>query len=244
MIGTLLRRDELSPEVEGEMYRLFNRHFEGVAHDRFTADLADKNWVLLLTDEEERLMGFSTLLFYTVTWEERPYSVVYSGDTIVDPSAWNSSVLSRSWIESVLRLHAEYGTGPLLWLLITSGFRTYRLLTLFWREFHPRYDKATTEETRRLVDHLARERFGDRYDAAAGVVRFAEPQRLRAHLTGIPDNRKEDPHVSFFARANPGFEQGDELVCLAELSHENLTPAGRRMVAAGAARGVREGAII
>ena len=76
------------------------------------------------------------------------------------------------------------------------------------------------------------------------MVRFAEPQRLRAHLTGIPDNRKEDPHVSYFARANPGYEQGDELVCLAELSAENLTPAGRRMVAAGAARGVREGAVL
>jgi hypothetical protein len=241
MIGTLVRREELSPEVEGEMYRLFDRHFEGVGHARFAADLAEKNWVLLLSDEAERLMGFSTLLFYTVSWQGQPYSIVYSGDTIVDPAAWNSSVLSRSWIESVLRLHAEHGQGPLLWLLITSGFRTYRLLTLFWREFHPRYDRETPEATRRLVDHLARQRFGERYDAAAGVVRFAEPQRLREHLTGIPDKRREDPHVAFFARANPGFERGDELVCLAELSSANLTPAGRRMVAAGAVRGVREG---
>jgi hypothetical protein len=244
MIGTLVLREELVPDVVEEMYRLFDRHFQGVARARFLADLEEKNWVLLLTDEAERLMGFSTLLFYTTTWEDRPVSVVYSGDTIVDPAAWNSSVLSRSWIESVQRLHAEHGQGPLLWLLITSGFRTYRLLTLFWREFHPRYDRPTPEVRRRLVDALAHQRFGDRYDAQAGVVRFAEPQRLREHLTGIPENRRDDPHVSFFARANPGYERGDELVCLAELSPENLTPAGRRMVAAGAARGVREGVAI
>ena len=40
-----------------------------------------------------------------------------------------------------------------------------------------------------------------------------------------------DPHVAFFLKRNPGHGDGDELVCLTELSDDNLTRAGRRMVA-------------
>ena len=50
-----------------------------------------------------------------------------------------------------------------------------------------------------------------------------------APLAGIPAGRMLDPHISFFARRNPGYHAGDELVCLCELSETNLTPAGRRM---------------
>jgi hypothetical protein len=121
--------------------------------------------------------------------------------------------------------------GRYYWLLLTSGFRTYRFLPVFWREFFPRFERPTPPESQRLLHHLAAERFGARYDPGSGLVRFAQPQRLRAELNRIPEGRAAaDPHVDFFARCNPGCAQGDELVCLTELSPENLTTAGRRMV--------------
>jgi hypothetical protein len=106
-------------------------------------------------------------------------------------------------------------------LLLTSGFRTYRFLPVFWREFFPRYDLVTPSPKQRLLDHLASIRYGSRYEDASGVVRFPSPQRLRGSLGVIPTGRKTDAHVSFFLARNPG---------LAEISAENLTAAGRRMV--------------
>ena len=78
-------------------------------------------------------------------------------------------------------------------------------------------------------------RFGSAFDETAGVVRFPEPQRLRGELAGIPRARRRNAHVDFFARRNPGHASGDELACLTEINDENLTPAGRRMVARGEA---------
>jgi hypothetical protein len=75
------------------------------------------------------------------------------------------------------------------------------------------------------------------------VVRFERPQVLRPNLRGIPEKRLHDPHVAFFARANPGHGKGDELVCLTEITSGNLTRAGWRMVRAGASHGVEEGAV-
>ncbi len=214
------------------MYGLLDAHFEGVTPRQFRRDLEEKNWVILLEQGgvDGRLCGFSTLLVYETRFEAEPVSVVYSGDTIVRRDAWNTSALPRTWIASVNRLRALYPNGPYYWLLITSGFRTYRFLPLFWQQFHPRYDADAPPRQRALLDHLARQRFGGAYDPAAGVVRFDRPQSLRDGLRGIPPERLTDPHVAFFADRNPGHERGDELVCLCPLDDSNLTPAGRRMV--------------
>ena len=241
MKGRLIRREALSSAELDEMFGLLDKHFEGVDREQFATDLAEKNWAILLLDDEGGMVGFTTLHLYRTTHKRRTLGIVYSGDTIVDRAAQGSSALSRSWIESVQRIGARLGTEKLLWLLITSGFRTYRMLPLFWREFYPRHDRRTPEHTQAVIDHIAEERFGGRYDRDAGVVRLDRPQVLRPSLRGIPEKRLRDPHVAFFARANPGHARGDELVCLTEITSENLTRAGWRMVRAGASRGVEEG---
>ena len=227
----LVSRSDLTLAELAEMYQLLSQHFEGVTMGQFHRDIAEKNWVVLI-ERSERLVGFSTILAYETSFDGAPLSVIYSGDTIVAPEAWNSSTLPRAWIESVVKLRQLYPRGPYLWLLITSGFRTYRFLPVFWREFYPRYDSLTPPSAQRLITQLATERFGQQYDAATGIVRLTHPQRLRGALAEIPAGRQEDPHVAFFASRNPDYAQGDELVCLTELTPSNLTAAGRRMTSA------------
>lgn len=223
---------ELSRAERTAMLDLLSRHFEGVTREQFEHDLHEKNVVLLLRNRDSGgLTGFSTMLASELrSFDGSPVSVICSGDTIVDPSGWNSSALPREWIAAVKRIRASYPNGPYYWLLITSGFRTYRLLSTFWRSFYPRFDAPTPLQQQRLLDHLAGLRFGSAYDAATGIVRFPRPQVLRPHLAGVPPQRRDDPHVAFFARRNPGHDKGDELACLCELTDSNLTRAGRRMV--------------
>ncbi|MCI0743770.1 MAG: GNAT family N-acetyltransferase [Verrucomicrobia subdivision 3 bacterium] len=224
---TVLPRDDLTAAQSEQMYELLARHFEGVQPQQFFQDLTEKNWVILIT-REDRLVGFSTLLAYETVFAGDPVSVIYSGDTIMAPEAWRSNALARAWIASVNRLRQNYPRGKYYWLLLTSGFRTYRFLPVFWREFYPRFDAVTPVNAKHLLDHLAQNRFGRQYHN--GIVRFTRPQRLRGELADIPGGRLADPHVAFFLSQNPGHRNGDELVCLTELSAENLTAAGRRMV--------------
>lgn len=223
----------LTPTTRGSMVELLNRWFEGVTPTGFETDLADKTHAILL-EEGDRLVGFSTLAVESLEWRGDRFRVVYSGDTVVDPSAWGRSILSAFWIDAVWSLCPDDGGLP-VWLLLTSGFRTYRFLPVFWREFHPRRDQEIPTRMLRLRDFLAQRRYGDLYDESTGIVRFPQPQRLRGDLAGIPPERTQNPHVAFFDRANPGHASGDELVCLTELTPRNLTSAGQRMVAAGAA---------
>ena len=226
--GRVIARSALSPQTEDAMFALLASHFAGVERTTFERDLAEKSSVMLIEDDEEILRGFSTLRVYQTTAPGFPVTIVYSGDTIVERGCWGSPALPRTWIHLVQQV-APVDRGEVYWLLLTSGYRTYRFLSVFFRTFYPRYDEPTPAPAQALLDAIAAERFGSRYDAATGLVRFEHPHRLADDLAGVPTGRAADAHVEFFRARNPGFVTGDELACLTRIHDTNLTPAGRRM---------------
>jgi hypothetical protein len=228
VIGKLFPREALSADDVSEMYALFRDYFEGVSERRFRTDLDEKQWIIRFT-RGSALRGFSSLRFSRYVHREKAIAVLSSGDTIMAPEARSTTVLARTWIEAVNQLRNFYSEPDLVWLLLVSGFRTYRLLPVFWQEFYPCFDRSTPANVQEDMHFVASALFGAQYSAADGVVRFQEPQVLKPEHNGIPAARRDDPHVNFFASRNPSHSQGDELVCWARLSHENLTEAGARM---------------
>lgn len=228
MIGSAVKTSQLSKAQCDAMFSILEKHFGGVTRDIFYSDLEEKNWVILLKDEKGGLVGFSTILKYHLKYKNEKYCIIYSGDTIVDKSAWGSFELPKIWIKTVRSLGIDKNE-KLLWLLISSGFRTYRFLPVFWNEFYPRHDLKTPVEMKSLIDHLASHKFGQYYNKKKGTVLFPKPQWLKKGLVEIPDGKLNNPHIAFFKDINPGYIHGDELVCLTEISDNNLTKAGRRM---------------
>lgn len=222
----VLRREALTVSDRDEMFALLATYFTNVRRDVFERDLGEKEWVVLLRDDDGRVDGFSTLM----TMHIGGATVFYSGDTIVDRARWGSADLPRTWSRHVFKLADELRTRDVYWFLISSGFRTYRYLPLFFREFYPKAGRATPPETKVLLDGIARAKFGDAYDAATGVVRLATPAPLRAGISDADARAERDPHVAFFVETNPGHAMGDELACLVRIGRDNLTPAGQRMV--------------
>ena len=132
---------------------------------------------------------------------------------------------------ALLRELIERETPPLYWFLLSKGIRTYLLLPMFFRAFYPNYLTPTPPETQAIMDTFARAKFGAWHLEEAGIVRVWPPaDRLTAELAAIPDSKREQPHVRFFLDRNPGYANGDELVCLAEISEANLTRAARRFM--------------
>jgi hypothetical protein len=224
----LFARAGLSSMQRDEMFALLQRHFDGVTREQFDHDLTAKDWVIEIRPDD-MLLGFTTLRVNASEFEGEPITAIYSGDTIVAPEAWGTPALARSWIAGVNRVRASFPGRRCFWLLLTSGFRTYRFLPVFWREFFPCHCASTPARAQRLLNQLAREGYGERFDAQTGIVRFPQPQRLRGRLAGVPEGRDRNSHVAFFLSRNSGHHEGDELVCLTEICDANLTPAGRRV---------------
>lgn len=230
LAGRVVWRENLDRRTRDGMFGLLSGHFSGATRATFDADLAGKQCAILLEDDEGYLRGFSTMAVYFSQAAGRPACVVYSGDTIVERAWWGSAALPRTWIRAVRQLVPDGWTADVYWLLLTSGYRTYRFLPVFFRSFHPRHDGGDAPALGPVLGALARERFGDRYDEADGIVRLAAPQVLVDDLLQLPAGRTLDPHVAYFLKRNHGHIRGDELACLARISDDNLTPAGRRML--------------
>ncbi len=230
LISQTLPRAELTSDTVHEMFGVFSENFTQASMDHFMRDLDNKNWVVLIRDgESHQVQGFSTLALYETEFKNTPLSVVYSGDTIIRRAYWGTPELPRSWIHAVLEKSAHM-PQPLYWLLISSGYKTYRFLSVFYQEFYPHYGKPTPPELQALMDHLAIQRFGTEYSCKEGVVRFengATP--LRDGVAEVTGERLQDPHIAFYISKNPGHMNGDELVCITRVHPDNFTSAGRRM---------------
>jgi len=224
-----VHRTELAPPTIEEMFAVFNENFMQASPEIFTRDLSGKDWIILLRDEQCRLQGFSTLALYETEFESQKMSIVYSGDTIIRREYWGTPQLPSAWIKTVLEKSTNI-QQPLYWLLISSGYKTYRFLSVFYKTFYPHYACPTPPHIQALIHHLAAQRFGDDYLPKLGVVRFkvgATP--LRDGVAEVTCERLHDPHVTHYIKINPHHDQGDELVCITQVHPDNFTPAGKRM---------------
>jgi hypothetical protein len=223
---------DVSAETRARMFALMDAHYACVRREHFDRDLSEKQWALLVQDIAGEVRGFSTLALFDAEVDGRKVRILFSGDTIVEREYWGDPALAAAWGSFALSAAEERPGEELYWLLVSKGFRTYRYLPLFFREFYPRYDQITPDSLQRVLDAAARVKFAAKYDAARGLIRGdREKDRLRPELAGIPSGRLSDPHVRFFVERNPNFAQGDELCCLAPIARENFTDAALRVIA-------------
>ncbi len=232
LTGRVLPLAEVTGQQREQMFALMDRYYEGMRREAFEADLNEKTWLIQIIDGDTGdIRGFSTQRLLQVRERGRTVRALFSGDTIVDRDCWTRNPLAQVWGRFALELIDRWPAEPLYWFLITKGFRTYRFLPVFFREFYPRRTVATPAWATETIDLLARAKFGDAYDAASGVIRAAaNPCRLRHDVGEVTPGRLTDPDVRFFAERNPGHARGDELCCLAPLTRANFTDAAYRII--------------
>lgn len=227
----LARRADLTSDAVDDMFDLMTRHYVNVDRALFEKDLSEKTWVILLSDPAlDVVCGFSTQVVLRADVAGWPVRVLFSGDTIVDREYWGDSALAGTWGRLALSL-IDSARDPLYWLLLSKGYKTYRFLPLFFREYHPRLGVATPRHLCRIVEAFAAARYGDDFDPECGIVRAGPWQyRLREGLADVTSERLRDPDVRFFHERNPGHARGDELCCLAPITRDNFTPAALRVI--------------
>jgi len=235
LAGSVVLRALLTPGERERMYDLLAAYFLHTSREQFESDLAEKESVVLLRDlKEGQIQGFSTLMRISMALDGREIVAFFSGDTIVAQEFWGETILSRIWSQTVFAEADRVRTGCpdalVFWYLICSGYKTWRFLPVFFREFFPHPDRTTPPHIKRILNALGERKFPGEYYSEEGVVRFHSATPLRQGVADVSEERLRDPLISFFHRINPGHINGDELACLTEISRCNLTRAGERVV--------------
>ncbi len=225
MTHEIIQRPALSDAQEARMFELMERHYDCVDPARFREDLAWKDQVVLLFDDAGQIQGFTTIALNPKNTAGPDYDLFYSGDTVVAREHWGSQELVHGFSRAA-GLHQRPGRR-LIWFLLSKGHRTYLYLTLFAKRYYPSAEPARCHDSLRpIIDHAAPRLFGDAWKPSLGIVRFPASQgQLKEDFI---DTSRANRHVRFFLERNPGFAEGDELVCATELTPENLRRHVRR----------------
>ena len=230
LTGTIRDVSTLSAREQMTMFSLMRSHYTNVKREKFLTDLAEKDGVLLLSSGTGVIQGFTTFMLMEFAFRNQPVYTLYSGDTIVDRSCWGQMELFRCF-GALFRKFIQDQKEPLYWFLLTKGIKTYLLLPLFFKRFYPNCRTETPLETRELMESLAYRKFGEFYHKEQGIVRVVpRADSLQEQFASIPEHKRKNPHVRHFTAHNPGYTEGDELVCLARISASNFTPKAQRFV--------------
>ena len=218
--GSVELVEQCDHKTRQRLYEIFIKYYSKTDRETFDKDLNEKQWVLLMKDHDGTIQGFTTMMMYDLVFQGKSVRAVFSGNTIIEKNFWGSGVLSKTWSHFMAYLKLSEPDVPLYWYLISSGYRTYLFLPLFYKEFYPRYDKATPPFEAQLIDTLGHIKFPDEY--SNGLVRpLVSRECLHESIAHPPERKLKNPHVAYFLKKNPGYLLGDELVCLTEFSFEN-----------------------
>lgn len=243
--GAIVRREALTEPQRAQMLALMQLCYAGVSSERFARDLADKQYVILLSLRRTgELVGFSTLRAGEDRMGGQPVELVFSGDTVIHPDQWGQKELQLQFSRFMVWRKLRRPLRPLMWLLLSGGYKTYLLSVNNFPHTLPRHDWEPPAARVSFMHELATRWFGRQYDAERGVLRFEDSHyRVRDGVAPIDRAAAAHPHIAFFAERNPGHVDGEELVCLAEVRLRDLVVVlGRifvRQVGGATRRGLR-----
>jgi hypothetical protein len=221
----ILPSDHITKTQILQMFTLHCHYFDNVSFEKFEHDFNKKQWCIVIFNKESEVVGYSTIELSEITFNNSPILILFSGDTLVAKEYRCSNALMPRFIQFTEYLQRQYPSHIRYWLLITKGYRTYRLIPVNYKTFYPTYRWNTPQEIKILMETLCKRMFGSRFDPITGILKSNfQNDFLKPEFATIPHERATNKDVRFFLDANPEFAKGDELVCLTPLETSNLNP--------------------
>ncbi len=202
------------------MFFLMDTFYEYIRWDNFIRDLEDKDYCIVLYDSHKVIQGFSTQKIVSINLLGKTIYGVFSGDTIVHKDFWKTAhplfKIFGNFFEKYSRDYDEF-----YWFLICKGYKTYKILPTFFNEFYPRFDVETPKRIQEII-HAFGEIYSSDYNRETGVIEYSTlKDTLRVGVADVTAEKAKNIHTSFFIKSNPGYLQGNDLVCITALHKHN-----------------------
>ena len=228
--GCTVRVADLGPADRECMFQLLSDSYLGVTREAFERDLAAKEHAILLRSGAGEIVGFSTQARLRIPLPDRAVVALFSGDTIVSREHRGSFETAREICRYFRKALRDFPGDEVYWVLICKGWRTYRVLRLFFKDYEPRAGATRPSALAPVADAFGSAHYPGLYQSSTRLIVFrGEAQRIRPGSAETIDHRRLDPDMLFFDRANPDHERGIELVCVAPIREDNFTPVTRRL---------------
>ncbi len=227
--GKIVEIGELDQSHKVTLYQLMNSFYDDLTSEAFYRDLDNKDHCILLLNQFGSIVGFSTQVSISLEVEGRQVAGVFSGDTIIHPDYWGSLELFKVFTKQYIL--GRNKADSIYWFLISKGYKTYKMLPLFFNEFYPNYRVETPEFEQKLMNEFGKTYYPEEYNLNTGVIHYKGiKDKLKEGVADVTERQLKDPDVAFFLRANPEYGIGNDLVCVTYLSEDNLNYTAKRLL--------------
>ena len=205
------------------MFSLMQENYDFILFENFKKDLIKKNYVGLLVDYNMTIQGFTTYAINPNNYFNKHYNILFSGDTVISENFTGTQELVKGWGKTVGFFIKKYPEKKLLWYLMSKGYKTYLYLPFFFKKYYPALDINRNDmKLKKIANEFSSLIYPDSWNKKLGVIKFNKRlgQIKAKHIS--KSNFKRNRHIDFFLKKNPGYVNGDELVCMAEVDIDNL----------------------
>ncbi len=236
---SLVRAETIEQSIIRRLFLLMEIHYDEMTFEQFQIDLKRKDFVGLIKDENNTVQGFTTYVVNPKGTGTTEYNVVFSGDTIIAKEHWGSQIMMQGWCNTIGRLMSTDVEKKWYWYLLSKGHRTYMYLPLFFKHYYPALVPLEYhEEMAAIANAVSSKLFGADWKPAEGVLRFSKSLgQLKPDLAADTRNKTSSKWVNFFLERNPGFDKGEELVCVAKLEIEHVLRSSKKLIQEGIDQG-------
>lgn len=222
---------DLTAERRAVMFALLSVWFEGYGEEYFNKELCDLDHCMLQeVPETGELAGFATVYRQETEIAGTSVGAYHTAHCILDRRYWGTNGLVRAMVaELIARARADRSGRLWYWSYSAVGYRSYRYMPMLFVRHTPQPERSPGPLERAFRDHIGRECFAHYYDSVTGTVDWKwQGYGLTDEASAISEAKLDSPAVAEFRRLNPRWADSVEILCLARLEDENLTPFGRR----------------
>jgi hypothetical protein len=222
-VKVLTKQDRLT------MFSLMAEYYDDINFPVFIKDLTEKDYCILLFDTNKIIKGFSTQKIISIRVRAEIIYGVFSGDTIIHKDYWGSLELHKLFADFFINYGKRY--KGFYWFLISKGYKTYKMLPVFFIEFYPNHKEKTPFYEQEIIDSFGNTRYPEEYDKTSGVILYKETKdKLKTGVADITEKQLKDKDIQYFIKLNPDYIKGNDLVCIARLTEDNFKPAIKRLL--------------
>lgn len=213
----------LDQKLIQEMYHLFENYYVDISFDQFVADLSEKTHVLFIRNEQNALVGFSTI-FRKKLPEVAPGTFLFSGDTVIRQDFWGTKYLQKAFFYFILKTKLQSPFQPVYWMLISKGFKTYLMMKRNFISCWPRREGKTPSKLKQVQDRFYHLKFGNDYHAQKDLIIFEKSKgAVKGDMAAPTSESLKELDIQFFLKKNPNYTEGEELSCITEILWKDFT---------------------
>lgn len=168
------------------------------------------------------IVGIAALDILPEEFEGKKACAIYTGNTWVRNDFRNANLIQSLAFISMLEAKARYPLHRLYWFFGSNNYMSYRLMYRNFDQFWPSPNEQTPNWEHSYMQHLGITFFDETLNKDTLVWSQPYSRSFKDSDTQLSEKLMQDTYIQYYLERNPGYTQGDRLMCMAPLDRNTI----------------------